>query len=143
MLDDIETSNKQIVFGGDFNLIFDYKLETNAGNPVLKKEASNKINRNKWKSESMWYLENTNPKKNITHFIKTRFVFRFKHTARFCQESRSFCIFLHWPFTKFFLIWKRKWFCSWKRIRSLISSWSQIVSILKVWKKTFGKRYAY
>ena len=47
MLDDIETSNKQIVFGGDFNLIFDYKLETIAGNPVLKKEASSKINRNK------------------------------------------------------------------------------------------------
>ena len=36
MLDDIETSNKQIVFGGDFNLIFDYKLETNAGKPLTK-----------------------------------------------------------------------------------------------------------
>ena len=47
MLDDIEVSSKQIVFGGDFNLIFDCKLETNRGNPVLKKEFSSKINRNK------------------------------------------------------------------------------------------------
>ena len=29
MLDDIKISNKQIVFGSDFNLIFDCKLETN------------------------------------------------------------------------------------------------------------------
>ena len=36
MLDDIEISNKQIVLGGDFNLIFDHKLETNSCNPVLK-----------------------------------------------------------------------------------------------------------
>ena len=43
MLDDIETSNKLIVFWGDFNLIFDCKLETNGGNPVLKKKSS-KIN---------------------------------------------------------------------------------------------------
>ena len=43
MLDDIETSNKQIVFWGDFDLIFDCKLETNGGNPVLKKKSS-KIN---------------------------------------------------------------------------------------------------
>ena len=38
MLDDIEISNKKIVFGGDFNLIFDRKLESNGGNPVLKKK---------------------------------------------------------------------------------------------------------
>ena len=43
MLDDIETSNKLIVFWGDFNLIFDCKLKTNGGNPVLKKKSS-KIN---------------------------------------------------------------------------------------------------
>ena len=39
MLDDIEISNKQIVFGGDFNLILDCKLETNDGYPVLKKKS--------------------------------------------------------------------------------------------------------
>ena len=40
-LDDIEISNKQIVFGGD--LIFDCKLETNGGNPVLKKKSPAKL----------------------------------------------------------------------------------------------------
>ena len=43
MLDDIEVSSKQIVFGGDFNLIFDCKLETNRGNPVLKKNSLAKL----------------------------------------------------------------------------------------------------
>ena len=33
-IDDIEISNKQIVFKGYFNLIFDCKLETNDGNLV-------------------------------------------------------------------------------------------------------------
>ena len=37
MLDDIEIFKKQVVFGDDFNLIFDCKLETNGGNPVLKR----------------------------------------------------------------------------------------------------------
>ena len=34
ILGDIDISSKQIIFGGDFNLIFDCKLETNGGNPV-------------------------------------------------------------------------------------------------------------
>ena len=43
MLVDIEISNKQIVFGVDFNLIFDCELAKNSRNPVLKKEVSSKI----------------------------------------------------------------------------------------------------
>ena len=43
MLDGINISNKQIVFWGDFNLIFDCKLETNDGNPVLKKKSLAKL----------------------------------------------------------------------------------------------------
>ena len=43
MLDDIEISNKQIVSGGDFNLMFDCKLETSSGNPVLKKKSLAKL----------------------------------------------------------------------------------------------------
>ena len=43
MLDDTEISNKQTAFGGDFNLIFDCKLETNGGNPVLKKKSLTKL----------------------------------------------------------------------------------------------------
>ena len=39
MLDDIEISNKQIVFEDDFNLMFDCKLDTNGGNPVLKRNS--------------------------------------------------------------------------------------------------------
>ena len=43
MLGDKDISNKQIVFGGDFNLIFDCKLVTNGGNPVLKKKSLAKL----------------------------------------------------------------------------------------------------
>ena len=43
MLDDIEISNNQIAFCGDFNLIFDCKLETNGRNPVLKKTSLAKL----------------------------------------------------------------------------------------------------
>ena len=43
MLDDIEISNKQRAFGGDFNLVVDCELETNGGNPVLKKKSLTKL----------------------------------------------------------------------------------------------------
>ena len=43
MLDDIEVSNKQKAFGGDFNLISDCKLEINGGSPVLKKKSIAKL----------------------------------------------------------------------------------------------------
>ena len=36
------------------------------------------------------------------HSKKARLFFHFKHTSRFCQENRCFCIFLHWPSTSFF-----------------------------------------
>ena len=117
MLDDIEIYNKKIIFGGDFNLILDCKLETNGGNLVL---------RNKWKSEPMWYLEKTKPTKKSYissesgfwfRSKKTRLFFRLEQTSRFCQKNKwCFCIFLHWPVTNFFLIWKWKWFCLCKRI---------------------------
>ena len=38
--------NKEFL-GGDFNQIFNHKLETNGGNSVLKKEFSSKISPNK------------------------------------------------------------------------------------------------
>ena len=31
---------KNIVFGGAFNLIFDYKFAASGGNPILKKKSS-------------------------------------------------------------------------------------------------------
>ena len=74
MLDDIEISNKQIVFCGDFNLIFDCKLETNGGNPILKK---------KYLAKLIEINENLNlcdiwRGKNVTHFIRIRFLVSFK-----------------------------------------------------------------
>ena len=43
MLENIDVSNKQIVLGDYFNLIFDCKLEKNDGNPVLKKKSLAKL----------------------------------------------------------------------------------------------------
>ena len=37
---------KKIILGGDFNLIFDRNLEAYGGNPSLKKEKSYKTKRN-------------------------------------------------------------------------------------------------
>ena len=105
MLDAIETSNKQIVFGGDFNLIFDCKLETNGGNPALKNKSLAKLIEiiESLNLCDIWRIPN--PKKETLHISsepgfwfhskKTRLFFCFKHTSRFCQENRCFCIFLH------------------------------------------------
>ena len=67
MLDDIEISNKQIVFGGDFNLVLDCKLETNDGNPVLKKKSlANLIEINESLNLcDIWRIRNP-PKKHYT-----------------------------------------------------------------------------
>ena len=47
-IDDI--NNKNIVFGGDFNLFFEAKLEVQGGNLVLKKKIFSKTNTNKKKN---------------------------------------------------------------------------------------------
>ena len=44
MLDVIDVSDKQIVFGGDLNLMFVQKLEKNRQKSSSKKEFSSKIN---------------------------------------------------------------------------------------------------
>ena len=78
MLNDIEISNKQIVLRDDFNLIFDCKLETNGGNPVLKKKSIAKlieINETLNLSD-IWRIRI--PPKNVTHFIRIRFLVSFK-----------------------------------------------------------------
>ena len=43
ILDDIEISNKQIDFVGDFNVIFDCKRKTNDGNLVVRKKSLAKL----------------------------------------------------------------------------------------------------
>ena len=37
-------NKKNIVFGGDFNLIFDCKFDASGGNPILKKKISSETN---------------------------------------------------------------------------------------------------
>ena len=78
MLDDIEISNKQIVVGGDFNLIFCCKIETNGGNPVLKKKSLAKLIEINERLNlcDIWRIRN--PPKNVTHFIGIRFLVSFK-----------------------------------------------------------------
>ena len=78
MLDVIDFSDKQIVFWGDLSLMFVHKLEKTHQKSSSKKEFSSRINWNKWKCESMWYLENTKPPKNVTHLTRIRFLVSFK-----------------------------------------------------------------
>ena len=47
-IDDI--NNKSTVFEGDFNLLFEAKLEPRGGDPVLKEKYLAKINTNKRKN---------------------------------------------------------------------------------------------
>ena len=51
-------NKKNIVFGGDFNLIFDCKFDASGGNPILKKKISSETNWDKRISLFVWYLEN-------------------------------------------------------------------------------------
>ena len=45
LLENFDDYNKKdIVFEGNFNLMFDCKLDTSGGNPILKKEVSSETN---------------------------------------------------------------------------------------------------
>ena len=79
MLEDIEISNIQIVFRGDFNLIFDCRLETDGGNTVLKKKSLAKliVISGSLNLCDIWRIRN--PQKTFfTHFIRMRFLVSFK-----------------------------------------------------------------
>ena len=52
-----EIQNKNVVLGGDFNVILYPSLDSEGGKPVIKKKKS-KINRNNRKSRPLLYLEN-------------------------------------------------------------------------------------
>ena len=71
MLDDIEISNKQVILGGDFNLIFDCKLETNGGNPVLKMKSLSKLIEI---NESLNPLPPPPLQKFVLNFIRIKFL---------------------------------------------------------------------
>ena len=66
-IDDI--NNTSILFGGDFNLFFDAKLETKGGNSVMKKKPLAKLIHIKEKCDlcDMWRIRNPNTKRYTSH----------------------------------------------------------------------------
>ena len=71
-------NKKNIVFGGDFNLIFDCKLDASGGNPILKRKSLAKLIEIK---ETLclcdiWRIRNSNVK---------RFTFRQNHVSGFIE----------------------------------------------------------
>ena len=76
-------NKKNIVFGGDFNLIFDCKFDASGGNPILKKKSLAKLIEIK---ESLylcdiWRIRNPNVK---------RFTFRQNHVSGFVERRLDF-----------------------------------------------------
>ena len=71
-IDDID--HKNIVFGGDFNLFFEAKLEAQGGNLVLKKITLVKLIQIKEKFDlcDIWRIKNPNTK---------RYTFRQQHSS--------------------------------------------------------------
>ena len=87
MLDDIEISNEEIVFGGDFSLIFDCKLETNCKNQVLKKRSLAKLveineSLNPWDT---WGIPNPQKKNK-----KKRYIIDQNQVSGFNQRRQSY-----------------------------------------------------
>ena len=84
MLDNIDNlSNKKIIFGGDFNMIFDPILEAQGGNPVLKKKSIAKIIQIKENLDlcDIWRIRNPNRK---------RYTFRQTHVSGFIQRRLDY-----------------------------------------------------
>ena len=82
---------KQIIFAGDFNLIFDRRLDAKGGNPVIKKHSLSQLIELKEKLDlcDIWRIRN--PKKNLyfqattffgIHPAQTRLYFHFSKTSR-------------------------------------------------------------
>ena len=102
MLDDIEISNKQIVFGGDFNLIFNCKLERNGIISALKSTSLAKLIEI---NESLnlcdtWRIRNFPPPKKIFHqdqvsgFIQKLDYFFISNTLQdFAKKTHVFASF--------------------------------------------------
>ena len=77
-------NKKNIVFGGDFNLIFDCKFDASGGNSILKKKSLAKLNEIK-KTISIlcdiWRIRNPKVK---------RFIFRQNHFSGFIERRLDF-----------------------------------------------------
>ena len=74
---------KEIVFGGDFNLFFELKLEAQGGNPVLKKKSLAKLIQIKEKFDlcDIWRIRNPNTK---------RYTFRQQHSSGYIQRRLDY-----------------------------------------------------
>ena len=62
-VDDIQ--NKNIIFGSDFNIIFDLFLDAQVGNPILKKQSIAKTIQKKKGSTLLIFGESKIPKLNV------------------------------------------------------------------------------
>ena len=78
-----DIQSKNIVLGGDFNVIFDISLESLGGNPCLKKKSIAKPIQIKEKSDLWNIWRNRNPK------IKY-FTFRQQHISGFIQRRLDY-----------------------------------------------------
>ena len=76
-------TKKNIVFGGDFNLIFDCKFDASGGNPILKKKSLAKLIEIKEALYlcDIWRIRNPNVR---------RFTFRQNHVSGFIERRLDF-----------------------------------------------------
>ena len=74
---------KNIIFGGDFNVLFDTNYEAQGGNPTLKKESVAKLIHIKESLElcDIWRVRNLK---------KKRFTFRQRHNSGFIQRRLGY-----------------------------------------------------
>ena len=84
MLEKIDNiNNKNVVFGGDFNMLFEAKSEAQGGNPVLKKNSLAKLIQIKKKFNlcDVWRIRNSNTK---------RYTFRQQHSSSYSQRRLDY-----------------------------------------------------
>ena len=84
-----DLSEKNIIFAGDFNLLFDQKLESGGGNPILKKLVVSKLIELKESLNlgDIWQIRKPKSK---------AFTFRQRHFSKilqFCREDLTVYLF--------------------------------------------------
>ena len=84
LLEKVDDDNKKnIIFGGDFNLIFDCKFDVSGGNPILKKKSLATLIEIKEVLYlcDVWRIRNPNPR---------RFKFRQNHVSSSIEQRLDF-----------------------------------------------------
>ena len=94
-----DIQNKNVIFGGDFNVIFDSFLEVQGGKPSLSKHTLAKTIQIKEKLnlDDIWKIGNPKTKRftfrniyNIIYSKEIRLFFHLQSTTRDCQKSGHF-----------------------------------------------------